>query len=206
MNKKQINNILDLMSVNDKERFWSKVDIKPEQVEGYYEFYYYPDDRTLAVSRDSKVLNVKTGKILKGTIHKDNKVYIHISLGDGKTKAYLLHRLLARTFLGRPIRHLDKSYDELQVNHIDGNRLNNLLPNLEWCTGKENNEHSHANNFHPKDKQILVRNILTNEEMIFNSNKACADHFKIHRATFHKRLKTNRHGFKHNEYHINNLS
>lgn len=180
--------------------------INPEQVDGYYEFFYYPENKNIAISLDGKVLNIKTKKISRGTIHKDNKVYIHISLGDGKTKAYLLSRLLARTFIGRPIRHLDKTYDELEVNHIDGNRLNNLPSNLEWCTCKENIEHSHINNLHPRDRQILVKNLLTNEEIVFNSNKACADYFKIHRATFHKRLKKNTNGFKHNEYHINNLS
>lgn len=191
------------MGAIDELRILEKIDL--EQVPGHYEFCYYPENRNLAVSWDGRVLNIKTGKILRGTIHKDNKVYIHISLGNGKTKAYLLHRLLARTFIGRPVRHLDKSYEELEVNHIDGNRLNNLLSNLEWCTGKENNEHSHVNNFHPIDKRILVKNLLTNEEMIFNSNKACAEYFKIHRATFHKRLKTKKHGFKHKEFHINNL-
>ncbi len=176
-------------------------DIKPEQVLGNYEFYYYPENKNLAVSRDGKVLNLKTGKILRGTIHKDNKIYIHVSLGDGKTKAYTLSRLLARTFLGRPIRHLDKSYDELEVNHIDGIRLNNVLPNLEWCTGKENVIHSHVNNLHPLDKSIIAKNVLTKEEKIFNSTQACADYFKIHKATFHKHLITGRSGL----YHKNNF-
>ena len=191
------------MGAIDELRILEKIDL--EQVPGHYEFCYYPDNRDLGVSWDGRVLNIKTGNIRRGVIHKDNKVYVNISLGDGKIKAYLLHRLLARTFIGRPIRHLNKSYDELEVNHIDGNRLNNCLDNLEWCTGQENIDHCHVNKFHSKDKQILVKNLLTNEEMIFNSNKACADYFKIHRATFHKRLKNKKHGFKHNQYHINNI-
>lgn len=185
------------MGAIDKLRILEKIDL--EQVSGHYEFCYYPDNKDLGISWDGRVLNIKTGKILRGTIHKDNKVYIHISLGNGKTKAYLLHRLLARTFIGRPLRHLDKSYDELEVNHIDGNRLNNLLSNLEWCTGQENIEHAHINNLHPSDKPIIAKNVLTKEEKIFNSSQACADYFQIHKATFHKHLISGRSGLYHKD-------
>lgn len=51
---------------------------------------------------------------------------------DGKRKFYLVHRLVAMAFLDNP-----KKLST--VNHIDGNRSNNVVSNLEWCTIAENN-------------------------------------------------------------------
>lgn len=52
-----------------------------------------------------------------------------------KPKTYLVSRLIAKTFL--------KNYsEELEVNHIDGNKENNNINNLEMCTHKENVQHA----------------------------------------------------------------
>ena len=59
---------------------------------------------------------------------------------DGKTANLKVHRLVALAFLQAPSK--DK-YDGLrdQVNHIDGDKLNNKLANLEWCSASENISH-----------------------------------------------------------------
>lgn len=58
---------------------------------------------------------------------------------NGNTKYYQLHRAILMTF--SPI----EGMDDLQVNHKDGNKSNNELSNLEWCTCKENIEHALTN-------------------------------------------------------------
>jgi hypothetical protein len=52
----------------------------------------------------------------------------------GKSKVYLIHRLIAEVF----IPNVD---NKPQINHRDGNKLNNNIDNLEWATPKENCEH-----------------------------------------------------------------
>ena len=67
---------------------------------------------------------------------KSNRRFMVVSLPykDG-FKSVPIHRLVAETFIPNP--------DNLpQVNHIDGNRYNNTINNLEWCTSEQNIEHA----------------------------------------------------------------
>jgi hypothetical protein len=86
------------------------------------------------ISVDGKVFNLKTMKHLKCSIN--NMGYPSVCLyNDNGGKYFLVHRLMALTFFNE-----DKNRPF--VNHIDGNKNNNLLSNLEWCTQKENMQHA----------------------------------------------------------------
>jgi len=75
---------------------------------------------------------LKPGRVLK----LKNSRYLQVHLYEGKvSKYFLVHRLVAETFLGRS--------EDLQVNHIDGNRHNNKLINLEWVTASRNVRHAY---------------------------------------------------------------
>lgn len=68
----------------------------------------------------------------------DFKGYMRIDLKDncGKKHYFGIHRLVATAFIPNP-------ENKPQINHIDGNKANNNIDNLEWCTNSENQKHAY---------------------------------------------------------------
>lgn len=86
-----------------------------------------------------KSLNYKrTGKEKILSLNKKKNGYLLASLCiNKKQKKFLVHRLVANTFIPNPS-------DLPQVNHIDQNKLNNKVDNLEWCDNRYNTRYSRA--------------------------------------------------------------
>lgn len=72
------------------------------------------------------------------TRNKGNTEYqiINFMTQEGKKKTYRVHRLVMMAF--KPIEDMDN----LEVNHMDGDKKNNALSNLEWCSASENQKHA----------------------------------------------------------------
>lgn len=84
-----------------------------------------------------------------------NNEYSIVSLSaGGKRKSKSIHRLVATAFIPNP-------ENKLQVNHIDGNKKNNSVLNLEWVNAKENVQHA-INNKLRKTKAIIQYDIKGN--------------------------------------------
>lgn len=90
--------------------------------------------------------NVKTvdrvgarGILVKGkplTPHLNSTGYLRVGMNiNGEPKSYFVHRLVANCFL-------EKEFGKDFVNHKDGNKLNNSVDNIEWCTRSENEKHA----------------------------------------------------------------
>lgn len=73
-------------------------------------------------------------------------------------KRYCLHKVLADTFLENP-----NKYDV--VDHIDGNKLNNSIDNLEWCSHSENTQRAYDNGLCNRNKKVMCVEL----GLIFNS-------------------------------------
>lgn len=91
------------------------------------------------VSTDGQIRNKTTKYILKGRLSKSG--YLQVSLKINETNKFsnrYIHRIVAQTFIENP-------ENKREVNHIDGNKINNNLENLEWVTSSENQKHRHRN-------------------------------------------------------------
>lgn len=109
--------------------------LKPEQIVDGILFKTHSSE-LFAVSKCGKVLG-KTGRILKAKSQGKYLIVSYQVIVDNlkKIRHKYIHRLVAETWLLKP-----ENKDE--VNHIDGNKLNNNYLNLEWVNRKENVDHS----------------------------------------------------------------
>lgn len=87
------------------------------------------------VYEDGRVYSHYVNRFLKGSINKFG--YLEYVLVHARIKA---HRLVGELFLDCP-----DNYDDLVINHKDGNKLNNHYSNLEWVTTDINNKHARDN-------------------------------------------------------------
>jgi hypothetical protein len=112
---------------------------------------------------------------------------------ESSQKSYFVHRLVALTFLGEP------SSPDLVVNHKDGNKLNNVLENLEWVTQKENVHHYYSvlsPEKHKKEdesnsikKEFEHKIICVETGVIFDSQVSVAKNYGVSRAAISKAIK-----------------
>ena len=123
------------------------------------------------VSTLGRVRNKQTGYLITPLLGSSGYLTVRIRRrsGDHDKPALNIHRIVAETFL-------DGHQPDLQVNHKDGNKLNNRLDNLEWCTRKENSQHAMRmglfNPTPPDPPKRKVRIVETGE--IFDSIRDCA--------------------------------
>lgn len=107
-----------------------------KQVTGFEDKYTITTDgvvmSTPRLSRNGRKVG---GVILKGGVYPNGYRFVVLTDDNRKESRHLVHRLVAMAFIPNPL-------NLPCVNHIDGNKLNNSVENLEWCTHLENVRHA----------------------------------------------------------------
>lgn len=137
------------------------------------------------ITRDGRVIShkKKIPRELKPYLDRDGYKRVTLTI-NGRTKHYSVHRLVALTYLVN-------EYNKPEVNHIDGNKLNNSLENLEWVTRSENTQRAYDNKQQialgkPKLNPTLVKEIRENKENLnreqlarkYNVSCGCIQHIR----------------------------
>jgi len=120
--------------------------------EGYYQISRF--GQVKRVSQDKKTRRIRNKYIppLKKTIGTTGYYHVHLAV-DKNHKNYRVHRLVAAAFIPNP-------ENKPCINHIDGNKLNNHVSNLEWCTMKENSQHAVRIGLHHNTYALRCKNVI----------------------------------------------
>lgn len=123
-----------------------------------------------AVSNKGRVRNKKNGKILAGAYDGYGYRFVKLYKANSKPKQIKVHRLVALAFIPNP--------DNLPyINHIDENKGNNNVENLEWCTASQNQRHS------AHQKSCKIKQITKDGELV----KVWESFMQIERETDYNR-------------------
>lgn len=141
-------------------------------------------------------------KLLKnGSYHKMSKFidnlgyYMTAFRINGKKKYIRVHRIIAETLIPNP-----NNYP--QINHIDNNKLNNNLDNLEWCSNAYNTQEAYDNGLYPKHRCCKIKAISkeNGQSYEFNSIRECAKELKLNKKTITSILKGEKKNNNYNYY------
>lgn len=139
------------------------------------DFCYIPEYTSYAINKDGRIYNIRRDSIYNPLkIDPNNSMRNTVSvMSDFKRNNHpSIYRLLALTFIDH-----DSDYEELDINHINGNKHDDRVENLEWVTHRYNMIHAVETGLRTDNKVIEIKSYLTNEIARFRSIAMFLEHF-----------------------------
>lgn len=139
----------------------------------FEEYYHVPNNERLIINRDGRVIDLRLLASLL-VLDEDTANYSYPVINVMGQGTLHVHRLLAETFLP-----MQGDTSNLTVNHIDGNKNNNKVENLEWISRSGNLLHAFHNNLRSDSKATLCKNIISGEVKRYSTTADCARHLNV---------------------------
>ncbi len=111
------------------------------------------------ITEQGEIINKRKNRKVKA--QPNGKGYLRVSIGG---KLQFVHRLVAEKYLPNP-------ENKQQVNHKDGNKLNNCVENLEWVTNQENRNHAVKNRLHLCGENCSWSKLTQKDVVFIRSNR-----------------------------------
>lgn len=135
------------------------------------QLYFYNGQPThYFITTDGKCKNQCTNKWLKGQVSKNGYLTYSIKINKDISKRLYAHRMVAETYI-------PKIKNKTEVNHIDGNKLNNHVTNLEWVNSSENKKH--AINMRLYDNKLKTIYCFSEDRELVATYRSVADASKV---------------------------
>ena len=146
------------------------------------------EDTQFYISNMGRIKNIETGNILKTSPNRKGYLTVHVTVNRVK-RCLRPHRLVAEYFIPNP-------ENKEQVNHINCNKEDNRVENLEWCTNLENMRHAIAHGRYSnggydgllkhnelRKKRIIATSIDGKQTMNFDSIREAERYFNSRHIT-----------------------
>lgn len=141
------------------------------------------DFNDYAITSSGRVFSYKQGYWRELKPQKDTDGYLQVVLfRDNKRNPKFVHRLVADAFIFKP-------HGSTEVNHKDGNKLNNDASNLEWCTRRDNIIHAHKNGLINTQTPLKATNKTTGEVLYFRGQHEAANYLGVNQGNISHALK-----------------
>lgn len=153
---------------------------KQLEIKGFENYYINSDGYVVSKSRQ-KGFVFENEMILKSGIGSGGYKLV-ILRKDNRSFTKRIHRLVAEAFISN-------QENKPCVNHIDGNKLNNNVNNLEWCTYSYNNQDAYDNNLKGRGEKHYISKLKKDDIPFIRksklSSKALGNMFKVSPATIY---------------------
>lgn len=140
-----------------------------------------PECPNYLVSKTGEVYSKTTGKLLRPTVGANGYKIVNLIYGTGKKCVTYLHHIVAKAYL-------DECFPGAHINHKDGNKENNRLDNLEWCTNQENRDHAWDTGLMDTKLRKCKLSLDNQKWMTFKSLKEAKEYIEVKTGTLMKNV------------------